>query len=154
VTVDKTELMGPRKEKNLRRVGGKTVVTLPGLRTWLSAAAMISEFPALRSLIILATALVLAYHPCRNITGLLAITTVALVGFVLLLDWGNRLEARNEVRLSAQLLVALGLLLLAGLGALLAEWWVARIQARFGKPPIAASASSVTAPPRNLNRTG
>ena len=33
VVVDQTELMGPQKEKNLRRVGGRTVVTLPGLRT-------------------------------------------------------------------------------------------------------------------------
>jgi hypothetical protein len=130
VAVDKTELMGPQKEKNLRRVGGRTVVTLPGLRTWLGSVAMISEFPAIRSLIILATVLVLAYHPCRNVTGLLAVTIVALVGFVLLLDWGNRLESRSEATFSAQLLAAFGLLLLALTAALLAGWWSDRLKPR------------------------
>lgn len=130
VAVDKTELMGPQKEKNLRRVGGRTVVTLPGLRTWLGSVAMISEFPAIRSLIILATVLVLAYHPCHNVTGLLAVTTVALVGFVLLLDWGNRLESRSEATFSAQLLAAFGLLLLALTAALLAGWWSDRLKPR------------------------
>ncbi len=139
VAVDKTELMGPQKEKNLRRVGGKTVVTLPGLRTWLGCAAMISEFPAIRSLIILATVLVLAYHPHRNVTGLLAVTTAALVGFVLLLDWGNRLESRDEATLSAQLLAAFGLLLLAVVAALLAGRWVERLRARRLVEPVKAT---------------
>jgi hypothetical protein len=94
---------------------------------------MVSEFPAIRSLIILATVLVLAYHPCRNLTGLLAVTTVALVGFVLLLDWGNRLEPRSEAPLSLQLIVAFGLMLLAWVAALLAGRWVAWVQAKFRK---------------------
>ncbi len=139
VAVDKTELMGPEKEKNLRRVGGRTVVTLPGLRTWLGSVAMISEFPAIRSLIILATVLVLAYHPCRNVTGLLAVTTVALVGFVLLLDWGNRLESRSEVTLSLQLIAAFGLLLLALVAALLAGRWLERIRVRRAVAPAKAN---------------
>lgn len=142
VVVDKTELMGPQKEKNLRRVGGKTVVTLPGLQTWLSAVAMLSEFPAIRSLILLATGLVLAYHPCRNVTGLLAVTTMALVGFVLMLDWGNRLESRSEATLSAQLIAAFALLLLALVAALLAGRWVGRVQAKFAKRPANADQNS------------
>jgi hypothetical protein len=133
VAVDRIELMSPQKEKNLRRVGGKTVVTLPGVRTWLGAAAMIGEFPALRSLIILVTALVLAYHPCRNITGLLAVMTPALVGFVLLLDWGHRLDSRNEASPSPQFIAAFTLLLLAFFAALLARLWVERIQTWFGQ---------------------
>ena len=44
---------------------------------------MIRKFPSLRSLLILAAVLVLAYHPCRNLTGLLALSTLALAGFVL-----------------------------------------------------------------------
>lgn len=133
VVVDKTELMGPQKEKNLRRVGGKTVVTLPGLRTWLGAVAMIGEFPAIRSLIILAAVLIQAYHPCRNVTGLLAVTAVALVGFVLVLDWGHRLESRNEATLSPQIIAALGLLFLALVAALLAGRWIARVQTWLAK---------------------
>jgi hypothetical protein len=133
VAVDKAELMGPQKEKNLRRVGGRNVVTLPGLQTWLGSVAMISQFPALRSLIILALGLVLAYHPCRNLTGVLAVTTVALIGFVLVLDWGNRLESRSEATLSGQLIVALALMSLALIAALMAGRWVPRIQFKFGK---------------------
>lgn len=135
VAVDKTELMGPQKEKNLRRVGGKTVVTLPGLKTWLGSVAMISEFPAFRSLIIIAAALLLAYHPCRNITGLLAIATVALVGFVLVLDWGHRLEARSEPALSAELIVAFSLMLTALIASLFAARLTAWIQSRCRKQP-------------------
>lgn len=133
VAVDKAELMGPQREKNLRREGGKNVVTLPGLRTWLSLVAMVSEFPAIRSLIILTWLLILAYHPCRIFAGLLAVTTVALLGFVLLLDWGNRLESRSEAPLSAQLIVAVVLLLLAWIAGLTAGRWAARLPSNFGR---------------------
>lgn len=120
VTVDKTELMGPQPDKNFRRVGGKVVVTLPQWRTWLASAAMICKFPSVRALLILFTALVLAYHPCRNLTGLFALSVVALVGFVLLLDWANHFEPRaNELGLGL-LSAAIGLLVCAWLGALLA----------------------------------
>lgn len=134
VAVDRTELMGPQKEKNLQRVGGKTVVTLPGLKTWLGSVAMISEFPAFRSLIIIAVALLLSYHPCRNITGLLAVMTTALVGFVLMLDWGHRLEARSEPTLSGQLIAAFLLMLAALLASLFAARLMAWIQSRCRKP--------------------
>jgi hypothetical protein len=135
VAVDKTELMSPQKEKNLRRVGGKTVITLPGSKTWLGSVAMISEFPAFRSMIIIAAALVLAYHPCRNITGFLGVTTVALVGFVLLLDWGNRLETRTEAAFSVQLIAAFLLMLMALLTSLFATRFAAWIPSRCRRQP-------------------
>jgi len=145
VTVDQVELLGPQKEKSWRRVGGKTVVTVPGLRSWLGTAAMLSEFPALRSLLILATALVLAYHPCRNVTGLLAVTVLALVGFLLVLDWGHRLASRSDPRLSAQLVAALALLLAALAAALSAGYWSQRLPVWLGskKPAGGATARSV-----------
>jgi hypothetical protein len=139
VAVDQTELMGPQKEKNLRRVGGKTVVTLPGLGTGLGAVAMLSEFPAVRSLILLATVLVLAFHPCRSVTGFLSVTTMSLVGFVLVLDWGHRLDSRSEPALSGQLIVAVALMLLALVAALLAGHGLPRVQARLRKPPADAA---------------
>jgi hypothetical protein len=121
VAVDGDELMGPQKDKNYRRVGGKTVLTLPQWRTVLASSAMICKFPALRSLLILAAALVLAYHPCRHLTGLFAVFTVALVGFILLLDWGNRFDARAQTLVLGPLVSSLILLAGALVGALLAE---------------------------------
>ena len=120
VTVDGVELMGPQRDKNLRRVGGKMVVTLPAWRTLLASGSMICKFPAVRSLLILFAALVLAYHPCRHLTGWLALSVMALVGFVVLLDWANRFEPRaNELGLGL-LSGAIGLLACAWVGALLA----------------------------------
>ena len=119
--MDKVELMGPRPDKNFRRVGGKVVVTLPQWRTWLDGSSMINKFPSVRSLLILFAALVLAYHPCRGLTGLLALAVVALVGFVVLLDWANHFEPRaNELGLGL-LSGAIGLLSCAWLGALFAD---------------------------------
>ena len=120
VAVDGAELMGPKADKNLHRVGGKVVVTLPHWRTWLDGGSMINKFPSLRLLLILFAALVLAYHPCRNLTGLLALAVIALVGFVVLLDWANHFDPRaNELGLGL-LAIAFGLLLAAWVGALLA----------------------------------
>ena len=133
VMVDNVGLMGPQADKNYRRVGGKVVLTLPQWRTWLDGSAMINKFPSLRSLLILFAALVLAYHPCRNLTGLLALAVVALVGFVVLLDWANHFEPRsNELGLGL-LSGALALVTCAWVGALAAgrihHWLVARCRA-------------------------
>lgn len=124
--VDGDELMGPQKDKNLRRVGGKTVLTLPQWRTVLASSAMICKFPALRSLLILAAALGLAYHPCRHLTGLFAVFTVALLGFILLLDWGNRFDARAQTLVLGPLIGSMMLLGGALAGALLADRFLSR----------------------------
>lgn len=118
VTVDGSELMGPQPDKNYRHVGEKVVLTFPALRTILGSTAMIAKFPAVRCLVILATALVLAYHPCRNLAGLLGVAVLGLVGFVLLLDWGSRFNARAQTLECAALIWSLAGLLLAFLGAL------------------------------------
>lgn len=121
VAVDGMELMGPQTDRNFRRVGDRVVLTLPQLRTVLASTAMITKFPAVRCLIILAAALVLAYHPCRNWTGLFAVLALSLVGFVLLLDWGNRFNPRAQVLTMGPLLWALACQLVALLGALAAH---------------------------------
>lgn len=121
VVVAGSELMGPQPDKNMRRVGDRVVLTFPEWRTFLGSAAMLNKFPAVRSLVILAAALVLAYHPCRNLTGFLGVMALGLVGFVLLLDWSNRFNARaNELEVG-MLFWSLGCLLVALLGALCAN---------------------------------
>lgn len=121
VAVDDAELMGPQRDANYRRVGNRAVLTFPRLRTVLASVAMMGKFPALRSLLILAAALLLAYHPCRNVTGMLAVSTGALVGFILLLDWGTRFDARAPTLTVWPLPVAVALLTAALLGALWAN---------------------------------
>lgn len=120
VTVDKGELMGPQKDANVRRVNGKMVVTMPSLRTVLSGTSMISKFPAARILMILAAAMVLAYHPCRNMTGAIGVGAVTLLGYVLFLDWANRFPDIKDTLLIQPLVVALLLVAAAWVGALLA----------------------------------
>ncbi len=97
VAVDQDELMGPQADKNFRREGDKVVLSLPAFKTLLDAAAQLSKFPVLRSLIIFFTAVGLLYHPCRNVTGFFITTTIGLVGFGLLLDWsGMQLSGESK----------------------------------------------------------
>ena len=97
VAVDKEELMGPQADKNFRREGGKVILSLPAFKTLLDTLAQLSKFPVLRSLIIFFAAVGLLYHPCRNLTGFFATTTVGLVGFGLLLDWsGMQLSGESK----------------------------------------------------------
>lgn len=142
VAVDGAELMGPQPDKNFRRVGDRTVLTFPELPTVLGSTAMIVKFPAVRCLVMLAAALVLAYHPCRNLTGLLGVVVLGLVGFVLLLDWGNRYAPREQTLEVGTLLWALACFLIALLGAL----WADRLFRRRGKPAPAAHNSLVETP--------
>lgn len=141
VAVDDAELMGPQPDKNFRRVGNKTVITLPAWRTWLDCAAHINRFPAARSLLILAALLVLAYHPCRNLTGLLAATSAALVGFVLLVDWANRYSTRGTITSSAQMIVALAVALVAVSFALAANRIFNRMKAAPVNLPVGQAAN-------------
>jgi len=127
VMVDNVGLMGPQPDKNFRRVGGKVVLTLPQWRTLLAGGSMICKFPSVRSLLILFAALALAYHPCRDPTGLLGLSVVALVGFVVLLDWANHFEPRSGQLGLGMLGGAVGLFTCAWAGALFA----ARLQNRF-----------------------
>lgn len=124
VTVDHAELMGPQPDRNFQRVDGKVVVTLPQWQTILASTAMINKFPALRCVVILLTVLVLAYHPCRSLTGFLGLSVAGLLGFVVFLDWSNRYEPRlggSEIGLLA---TALGLLGFTWIAALLAHRWL------------------------------
>lgn len=89
VAVDDTELMGPKADKNFRREGGKTVLSLPSKATLLESLAMVREFPAVRSLIILLATLVLCYHPCQHRAGFTAVAVVALLGYALLMSWAG-----------------------------------------------------------------
>jgi hypothetical protein len=95
VAVDRYGLMGPDKEQTLKREGGKTVIALPSRNLIFNSMALyLAEFPAIRNLILFFTLLLICYHPCQNLTGFFGITTLGLVGFILLKDWA--LDARTD----------------------------------------------------------
>ncbi len=87
VDVDGVELMGPQAEKNLRREGNRIIVSLPGLRTLRDMVAQLSAFPALRSVMIILTAALLLFHPCRHKGAFCLVVALALAGYVLLFEW-------------------------------------------------------------------
>jgi hypothetical protein len=120
VAVSDVELMGPQADRNLRKVNGRTVVTLPAWHTWLAALAQIDKFPAIRCLLILVAVLGLAYHPCRNLAGYLGLCVAGLAGYALLLDWAERQASREGSGAALTLMLAGGLLLAALAGALIA----------------------------------
>ena len=143
VTVDGAELMSPQPDKNYTHAGAKARVSLPQLRTWLRAASKICKFPAVRSLLILAAVLVLAYHPCRNVTGLLAAAVVLLIAFALMVDWASRFNSRDPHPVSLQLVISFMLALGSVIFALCADRFLAR------NPAVPAGSGQ----PREQNRT-
>ena len=96
VAVGDVELMGPQAEKNFRRVGNQTVITLPGLKTLMEWGGQLSVFPALRALILFFTVAVLLYHPCRHVAGFFVVSTTGLCGYVLLFEW-SKLRLNREI---------------------------------------------------------
>ena len=115
--VDKEESRGPKREKNCRREGGKTILTAPSRQTVLEALALTSKFPVARSLLLFFVALVLLYHPCKSLAGYFAAATVGLTGFVLLLAWAG-LQLSGEVQgITFNLLAGLVLMVGSGLAA-------------------------------------
>lgn len=114
VDVDQYELMGPDTEKNMTREGEKLVVTLPSLSLLLGTIAIyIADFPAIRHLILFFTLMILLYHPNKNLTRFLGMTTTGLVGFLLLNDWARQAMKLDIMPLNSNLIVGSGLLLLA-----------------------------------------
>ncbi len=138
VTVDGSELMGPQPDKNMRRVGDRVVLSFPEVRTILASTAMINKFPAVRCLVILVTVLVLAYHPCRNLSGFLGVLTLGLVGMVLLLDWSNRFNTRAKDLELSSLLWCSVCWLIALTAALLAHRLVAGRASSAGRAEVSA----------------
>ena len=135
VAVDKEELMGPQADKNFRREGDKVVITLPAFKTLLDVFAQLSKFPVLRSLIIFFAAVGLLYHPCRNLTGFFATTTVGLVGFGLLLDWSGMQLAGDSKGVDSNFIAGVALLaatvlLALFMNRLLARWPTVPVEPR------------------------
>ncbi len=106
------EWMGPQADKNFTREGGKTKITLPSLSTLAVTLAMMSEFPAVRSYLILAALLGLCFHPCRHWGGALTVGALGALGLLLLLKWGGGYLS-HETRLEGGRLL-FSLLLLSG----------------------------------------
>ncbi len=129
VTVDGQELMGPDKEKSLKKVDGKTIISLPSWKMILTGFAFIlSEFPAIRNLIILLTALILLYHPCKNMAALFAATTAALLGFILLMEWGEKFRYEDYAAINFEFIFGFGLLSTSIILILLCRLFYGRIR--------------------------
>ncbi|MBI3877119.1 MAG: transglutaminase domain-containing protein [Verrucomicrobia bacterium] len=90
VAVGTNELMGPQADKNIRREGGKTIVTFPALKTVLDNLAFASKFPVTREIILFFGLLLACYHPCESLAGFFGLSTMGLIGFALLLHWGGQ----------------------------------------------------------------
>jgi hypothetical protein len=129
VAVEQDELMGPQADKNFRKVNGKTVLSAPKWRTIEDSIAMLSRFPASRSMAVLFTVALLCYHPCRHRTGFFVVTTTGLAGLILLLDWGNA-HLTNEIGVGRGQFAAAIVLLTAAAGMALAmnRWLQARLR--------------------------
>lgn len=111
VNVDQQELMGPDKEQNIKREGGKTIITLPSFKLIFSGLAIyVADFPSIRNLILIFTLLILCYHPCKDLTRFLGLTTLGLVGFILLEDWAQEVMTLHVVNVTGTLVSGGGLL--------------------------------------------
>ncbi|GAK61382.1 hypothetical protein U27_01282 [Candidatus Vecturithrix granuli] len=127
VEVEDYELMGPDTEKTIRREGDKLVVTLPSLQLLLGSTAIyIADFPAIRHLILFFTAIILLYHPAKNLTHFLGMTITGLVGFLLLKDWAHQAMESEAISLNGNFWAGNGLMLFA-IGFAL---WSSRIHAK------------------------
>jgi hypothetical protein len=98
IHVDQFELMGPDREQNISRKDGKTIVTLPSFNLMIDAFALyIADFPTIRNLLLLFVTLVLCYHPGHSLTRFLGMTTLGLVGFILIKDWAQEMMTTDKV---------------------------------------------------------
>jgi hypothetical protein len=127
VDVDRYELMGPDKEQTITREEGKTRIVLPSRDLLLGSVAIhIADFPAIRNLIVFFTLIILCYHPCQNVTRFFGITTIGLVGFILLRDWAQKMNADDVVYINFDFICGYGLIC----GAILLSLFMQKIVMR------------------------
>jgi len=106
VTIGKDGLMSPDKEQNLQRRNGKTTVTLPSLSLILQNFAIYwADFPVTRNLLLFFIALVLVYHPRRELTPFLGMVIAVLIGYLLLQNWARATLRADHVVFSANLVI-------------------------------------------------
>jgi hypothetical protein len=103
--------MGSDFEQNIKSEQGKMIISFPSYRTILSAIALyVADFPSIRNMILFFTILVLVYHPANNLTRFLGMTTIGLVGFILLKDWAQKFMTEYTVDINANFAVGCSLL--------------------------------------------
>jgi hypothetical protein len=135
VAVDNVELMGPQKDKNYAKSGAiATGISLPQTQTWMRALSKICNFPAARSLAILAAFLIAAYHPCRNRTAFFGASTAMLTGFIFSLDWAGQFDPKTPYLASTELMFSLALVFGAVIFAVFAERLLERKAKRLVQP--------------------
>jgi len=114
VHMDQRELMGPDKEQNIWRENGRTRVSIPSFRVMLGSMAIyIADFPTIRNLVLFFVLILLCYHPCKSFTQFFGITTVGLVGFILLKDWAQAMLDHQIRGVDINFIIGSGLLCLA-----------------------------------------
>lgn len=122
ITVGGQELMGAQKEKTMVMQDGRKKMRVPPLTSILEAAAVqLDSYPIFRLVVILLFLLLLAYHPAKNVTLLLALCLSAVIGFVLLLDWANYVSFYEKLTCNINLVLGLALLIAAFIFALCAQ---------------------------------
>lgn len=132
VSIGDVEIMGPHREKNLRREGNKVVVSLPGIATLMDMVAQLSAFPALRSLIVIFSAALLLFHPCRHKGAFCFVAALALAGYVLLFEWSALRMKGDFPGFPLNFFLGVALMLAAAVTALVVQ---RIINTRRGTPP-------------------
>ncbi|MBN1465745.1 hypothetical protein JXA02_08300 [candidate division KSB1 bacterium] len=120
IKVGDQELMGPDRETIMVMDQGQKKMRMPPFIYMVEAMALqLSYYPIFRMLLITLIALILLYHPATDVQRLLGLAVVAIIGFVLIVDWADAVAFYEEMKLTVGL-AAGGLLLL--MAFILALW--------------------------------
>jgi hypothetical protein len=104
-------LMTPQKSETYSRRNGRVVIRPPEWQTVWPALIDFSRFPAWRAAILVLSALVLLFHPCRHGGGFGLICTMAMLGLAQFYHWGARARGTSEPLPGWELGVGFGLVL-------------------------------------------
>jgi hypothetical protein len=119
------ELMGPEKDKNFRREGGRIIVTPPKAETLLRGMAQVRHFPAWRLGVLVLATVILALHPSRNRRSWAWSAGTGLAGLAMLYAWAAASQEGETAGIMLASSVALFLTSL-GLALLLPRWLAGR----------------------------
>ncbi len=116
------EGMGPDTEKIMVVEDGRKKMRMPPISYLLEAFAnQLYYYPECRMAVIVLSLLVLIYHPTKNLKLLLAILLVALLGFMMILDWADYVSFYEEMTIKFNFILGSLLLVLATLAALFSK---------------------------------
>lgn len=89
--IDSDELMSPDENTNFKSTDGKLSLALPTSDLLISGVSFyFGNFPLTRLLVMLLAAILLGFHPSKNVALLFGTTTLGLIGLLLLKDWSSQ----------------------------------------------------------------